>query len=269
MKNKVEIKVKKNKQPDQDQKKMNTKKAKKETRKMSLLILDIATVYDLSAKKEEYPLSAIKITMGSEPKIGNMCTMKATLDTKLDPYLYQVGQKEHEFAWDHGQYLGKIIASKLDISMNLSPKDRSAQEKKKKETALDDQLSWLHEIKEKDHNIDFDTPWSIGCQFSRHSQYNPALNKNNLTKQINFEGSCTLLKKWKFNGSTSYDFIEKKWVPSATSFSIQHDLHCWQLSYKCYPLEEKIRYEFSLGAKANILKALKLPNRKRSLNRLK
>ena len=120
-----------------------------------------------------------------------------------------------------------------------------------------------------DHKIDFETPWSFDCQFNYIYKrlYEYIENKKNFTKDyyVTFNGNIILVKKWKLNFRSTYNFTEKKIRPSSTEISIQRDLHCWQLSYKWYPLENPAKYDFCLGVKANVLKILKLP-RKRSYN---
>lgn len=130
-------------------------------------------------------------------------------------------------------------------------------------------------------------PWNFGWEFNWIYQspwYKYKQDKSNKTyqtlysnqddkkntnteKYVTLNGSITLVKKWKVTLSTTYNFTKSKLDPSATEISIQRDLHCWQLSYTWHPLGESGKYDFSLGVKANVLKALKLP-RKRTYNKV-
>ncbi|ROT47151.1 putative LPS assembly protein LptD [Candidatus Cardinium hertigii] len=289
LENKVHLKVKK----EIDS---NTKKKQKASRKIVLIKnIDFSTKYDFEEKKR--PLDDINIYIASETEMLKIGPVGATagfgLTTTFDPY-HPIASKENDkhttekesfdfdFAWNHGGYLGKLIKRKLKINMKLQS---TTEEKHKKKALLSDD-SELDKIDEKDKKTDFDNSWSFGCDFgmdiTRKRLYEKdEIDENAYTKDkyregdvryrhnyVNLEVEFTLLKKWKFSLDTSYDFDTRKLKEDDTKFTIARDLHCWLLSYKCYPLKEKRKYEFSLGAKANILKKLKLP-RKREFLKLK
>lgn len=277
LKNTVELKVKRERKED-------TEKKKKKSHKVFLLKnLDFETTYDFKAK-EFHLTDGIDIKIASEAKIWKLGKATFDLTTKFDPYLSaplipsedkKIKEKPiNEFSWNHGQYLGKVKKAQFKLSMDFQSTHNSKDKKEKKKALLNDSSGngLKNKIGEKEHKIDFETPWSCGWEFNwiynRLYEYN--VGELNYTKQkyITFNGSITLVKKWKLSARSTYNFDTNKLDPYATEISIQRDLHCWQLSYQWHPLASPAKYDFSLGIKANALKALKLP-RKRSYNKVK
>ena len=223
--------------------------------------------------------------MGKIGKIG------FDLTTNFDPYQFiqsseinQTREKRiNQFAWNHGQYLGKVQAAKCKVNIDFA--HHSSEGKKKPKELLNDRDQSTDKLERR--KIDFELPWNFGWEFNWIYQspwYKYKQDKSNKTyqtlysnqddkkntnteKYVTLNGSITLVKKWKVTLSTTYNFTKSKLDPSATEISIQRDLHCWQLSYTWHPLGESGKYDFSLGVKANVLKALKLP-RKRTYNKV-
>ncbi|CAH2559602.1 putative LPS assembly protein LptD [Cardinium endosymbiont of Oedothorax gibbosus] len=266
--NTVELKVKKEEDPE--------KKEKKQTSRKIFLLknLDFETKYDFQAK--ERPLDDIDMHIASEAKVGAMGKIGFDLTTKFDPYRSLPNpldsgdiKKEftNEFAWNHGQYLGKVKEVKFKATIDFA--DDSVKKKKKKKKLFNDRDHLTHKMEE--NKIEFEVPWTFGSEFNwiyqKLYEYKQGNKDYNTEKYITFNGTITLVKKWKVSLRTTYNFTKNESDPSATEIYIQRDLHCWQLSYQWYPRSNPAKYDFSLGVKANVLKALKLP-RKRSYNKL-
>ncbi|HLP34834.1 MAG TPA: putative LPS assembly protein LptD [Amoebophilaceae bacterium] len=274
LQNKIELKVQN--KIDETAKK---KKKQKNSRKIFLFKhLNVGAKYDFKAEKCHFT-EGIDLHVASEAKMGNIGKIDVDWTSKFDPYLSQVTtldngnyQEEpiHAFAWNNGKYLGKVKTSRIKIGIQLEPTQNGQAKSEKKKALLDKDNLWS-KLEEKQHKIDFETAWSIGCEFNwiydRRYEYKPGEPNHKKEQYVTFHGSMTLVKKWKLSGSSTYNFTKKKLDPRTTEISIQRDLHCWQLSYQWYPLGDPAKYDFSLGVKANVLKVLKLP-RKRSYNKL-
>lgn len=77
---------------------------------------------------------------------------------------------------------------------------------------------------------------------------------------INVNGRVALTHKWSFTFSTGYDFTKKEF--SATELGVVRDLHCWEMSFSWIPIGYYRRFEFTIRAKANILRDVKYPYKK-------
>lgn len=282
--NTVELKVKKEINPEEKQKKQTSRKI------YLLKNLDFKTKYDF-AEKEFHLIDGMDVHLASEIQVGKIGKIGFDLTTNFDPYQFiqsseinQTREKRiNQFAWNHGQYLGKVQAAKCKVNIDFA--HHSSEGKKKPKELLNDRDQSTDKLARR--KIDFESPWNFGWEFNWIYQspwYKYKKDKSNKTyqtlysnqddkkntnteKYVTFNGSITLVKKWKVTLSTTYNFTKSKLDPSATEISIQRDLHCWQLSYKWHPLGESGKYDFSLGVKANVLKALKLP-RKRTYNKV-
>ncbi|MGI2298607.1 putative LPS assembly protein LptD [Candidatus Cardinium hertigii] len=286
--NTVELKVKNGTSPEEKEE----KEEKKETNRKIYLLknLDFKTKYDFS-EKEFHLIDGIDIHLASEIEVGKVGKIGFDVRTNFDPYQFiqssdttQNQEKRiSQFAWNHGQYLGKVKEAQCKVNIDFA--HHSSDQKKKPKELLNDRNQSTDKLETR--KIDFESPWNLGCEFnwiyknpwykykknkseSAYERLYPNQNHNKNThteKYVTFNGGITLVKKWKVTLSTTYNFTKSKLDPSATDISIQRDLHCWQLSYKWHPLGESGKYDFSLGVKANVLKALKLP-RKRTYNKI-
>ncbi len=77
---------------------------------------------------------------------------------------------------------------------------------------------------------------------------------------INISGKINFTPKWIFSFTTGYDFTKKEF--SATELGVIRDLHCWEISFSWIPYGYYRRFEFSIRAKANILRDVKYPYKK-------
>ncbi|WP_419241762.1 putative LPS assembly protein LptD [Cardinium endosymbiont of Nabis limbatus] len=263
--NTVELKVKKAINPEKKE-----KEKKRTAQKIFLLKnLDFETKYDFK-EKDRHLTEGINMHIASEAKMGKMGKIGFDLNTNFDPYYWEPGPstgkiKEkvtNDFTWNRGKGLARIEHAKCKIHIDVA--HHSSKEKKKKKDLFNggDQLS----NKLEDNKIDFEVPWSFNTEFNvvynRLHEYEKDKKDYSIEQYITFDGSITLVKKWKVNLSSTYNFTKSEFDPSATKISIQRDLHCWQLSYQWHPLGDSAKYDFSLGVKANVLKVLKIPRKR-------
>lgn len=270
--NTVELKVKKETEETEETEKKQT------SRKIYLLKnLDLEAKYDFKAPSCHL-VEGIHLHLASQATMGKIGKIGFDLTTTFDPYMLSNPtldpdtakmkiRQTNRFAWNYGHYLGTIKNARFKVNMDFTY-DSNQKKKRKKDLLKDnDYLT----SKTQEHKIDFQEPWNFGWEFNwiykklyEYEEHKPGYTTE---KYVTFNGSITLVKKWKVTLHSTYDFTKHKLDPSATDISIQRDLHCWQLSYKWHPLAQPSKYDFSLGVKANVLKVLKLP-RKRSYNTL-
>jgi hypothetical protein len=96
--------------------------------------------------------------------------------------------------------------------------------------------------------------------------YNKPGLTSTITQTVDISGSITLTPKWSFTYTTGYDIQSKEL--SITSFAINRDLHCWNLSFNWVPFGERKSWTFLLQPKANLLKEMKLQRENKWENQL-
>jgi lipopolysaccharide assembly outer membrane protein LptD (OstA) len=105
--------------------------------------------------------------------------------------------------------------------------------------------------------VDFDIPWSMNVDYG-WTYTKPGL-KSSVTQTVRLNGNFSLTPQWKFNFSSGYDFSQKEITTS--SFGIQRDLHCWQMSFNAIPFGTYQSFNFMINVKSSILQDLKYQKR--------
>jgi len=106
---------------------------------------------------------------------------------------------------------------------------------------------------------DFKSPFSFSVDISYNWTLNPT-GKNNQRATINARNiNLKLTPKWDFRTEIGYDLIAKELTPS--QFSLNRNLHCWDLSFTMNPFGDNKYYFFSLSVNAGRLQSIiqKLP----------
>jgi LptD protein len=106
--------------------------------------------------------------------------------------------------------------------------------------------------------LDFKIPWNLSLNYV-YSYIRTGFNKSINSQSLSFSGDVKLSEKWKVAFTSGYDFVLKGL--SYTTFSINRDLHCWQMSFNVVPFGLRQSYFFTLSAKSSILQDLKLNKR--------
>lgn len=104
---------------------------------------------------------------------------------------------------------------------------------------------------------DFNIPWNFGFNYSFSYSNDGAV--RNVNQTLNFQGSVNLTDKWGINFSGGYDF--EKGDITFGSFSINRDLHCWQMNLQWIPLGPMKSWSFNISVKSNVLRDLKYDKR--------
>lgn len=106
----------------------------------------------------------------------------------------------------------------------------------------------------------FRSPLSFSVNFSYRWNLNPRGESPNTSATINANNiNLKLTPKWNFRTQIGYDFIRKELTPS--QFSLNRNLHCWDLSFTMNPFGDNKYYFFSLRINAGRLQSIiqKLP----------
>ncbi|MFZ9956750.1 MAG: putative LPS assembly protein LptD [Flavobacteriales bacterium] len=107
-------------------------------------------------------------------------------------------------------------------------------------------------------------PTDISIQYDL--QYSKPGLTNNVVQALRINGNITLTPKWSFTYVTGYDIQSQKMT--VTSFTINRDLHCWNLSFTYVPFGQYQSWSFLLHPKANLLKEMKLQRNKNWQNKI-
>lgn len=158
--------------------------------------------------------------------------------------------------WNDGK-LGRITRANFAFSTNLNPKgqksDTETREKISNSPLPEPDKQFL--LQNPDLYVDFSVPWNL--RISYNVDYTHGENQNPLiTQAIRFSGDLSLTEKWKITYNSGYDFQSKEFTQ--TQFSINRDLHCWQMSLGWTPFGRYQSYNFSIGVKSTLLRDLKI-----------
>lgn len=105
--------------------------------------------------------------------------------------------------------------------------------------------------------VDFTVPWNFSAAYS-FNYSNDGL-RSTITNTLNFNGDLSVTPKWKVVFNSGYDFRQKE--ISLTRFSINRDLHCWDMAFGWTPFGRYKSYSFDIRVRASILQDLKLRRR--------
>ena len=100
---------------------------------------------------------------------------------------------------------------------------------------------------------DFDIPWNIG--FSYGISYRNTGRNKSITQTLSYNGSVTLTKNWGITFNGGYDFEARKITPGV--FTINRDLHCWQMSFSWVPVGWMQSWSFNIHIKSSVLRDIK------------
>jgi len=211
--------------------------------------LSINTSYNLIA--DSFNLSPISIRgrttiQGVGINFGSM----------LDPYITNSrGQRINQYAWNNSKglaKLGRLVNSNLSFGMQFDSKKGKKESDAARESIEEDNVL----PGDFTNYVDFNIPWNFGFDYSlSYNRPNPN-EKARITQTLNLRGSITLTEKWRINMNTNYDISAKAF--SFTNFSINRDLHCWDMSLNFVPFGYMKSYSFTLNARTSMLKDLKI-----------
>jgi hypothetical protein len=139
----------------------------------------------------------------------------------------------------------------INLSLNLNPKAKA-----KNPQAVGAQQNFMNA--NPNMYLDFNIPWNLALNYV-YNYNRVGFIKANTSQTLSFNGDVKLSEKWKVAFTSGYDFVNKGL--SYTTFSINRDLHCWQMSFNVVPFGARQSYFFTLSAKSTLLQDLKLNKR--------
>jgi lipopolysaccharide assembly outer membrane protein LptD (OstA) len=199
-----------------------------------------------------------------------------TANANFNPYeVNQFGIDTNILIWKtHPVSLGRLTTAGISLSSSFQGGNKKTGEKpgvKPNEIPLNEgfgQDQYNADLAYIRNNpgefADFNIPWSLslGYSFSLSKQfvYKSGF-KNNITQNINFNGTLNLTPKWQMAVNGYYNVSLGQLNP--LSMSISRDLHCWQMSISVTPLGIYRYFSISISPKSPLLRDLKI-NRTRS-----
>lgn len=240
----------------------STEKYGKSTKKIPILeSFNWSTKYDFL--KDEFALEDIELRTSTN-LFKNLFDIE--FNATFDPYLYEARSQTriNEFAWQHGQGLGRLKNTSLTIHTELSPDDKEDTWEQDEDFDEEEEDEPRHVQERPEQYVDFKVPWSLSLDYEwRYDGDRPK--EYRIIQELSFSTRVKLTRNWEVNLSSAYDFTEKKLTDSSTSIEIYRDMHCWEMNFKWNPLGDNRSYEFSIGIKSPLLQALKY-ERSRSYN---
>ncbi len=236
-------------------------------RKISLINnISISSSYNFAA--DSFKLAPF--SMSANTNILND-KININLGATLDPYVVKLdsigtmtsnlGQfyetKISRFTWQDRINLGQITNFNLAFGTNLSPKGKEKDQDTRKKI-VDSNISQTDKeflLKTPDAYVDFNVPWNLRINYNINYTKS-GRQESVITQALRLNGDLSLTEKWKITFNTGYDFESKE--ITQTFFSINRDLHCWQVSLGWTPFGTFQSYNFSIGVKSGMLRDLKL-----------
>jgi len=194
--------------------------------------------------------------------------MDVRFGATFNPYaLDSVGRRIDKFLFRESGKLFRTTRGYFDVGFNL----KSAAGDKSKDESEDQTEDLVNESYPPDemydeasgyHSgayVDFDIPWSFNVDYSW--SFSKEGLKASYTHTIRINGDISITPKWKIGLNTGYDMVAKE--VTTTNFSINRDLHCWEMRFSVVPFGDRRSYSFTINAKSAILRDVKY-NKSRS-----
>jgi len=178
----------------------------------------------------------------------------------LDPYMTnEEGTKIHKYVWNEKTglaKLGRLTRANLSFGMNFRSKE-GEEESERNEGLIEDENILPGEYED---YIDFNIPWDFGFDYSfNYSGPRRPGEEGRITQTLGFRGNVNLTEKWRISANTNYDIMAREF--SFTTFNVNRDLHCWQMSFSFVPFGLRKSYSFTINAKSSLLQDLKIQKR--------
>ena len=184
----------------------------------------------------------------------------------FDPYQVEnvngYARRTRHYLFEKGQ-LARLTNFNVstDFSFNSSALQKRNEELRKKQN--DPNISPAQQqdiqsiLRNPNYYVDFNVPWNLSASYSLN--YSNDGVRSVVTNTLNFNGDFSLTPKWKIQFNSGYDFRQKE--ISLTQFSINRDLHCWDMAFRWTPFGMYKSYSVDIRVRASILQDLKLSRR--------
>ena len=185
------------------------------------------------------------------------------MGTTLDPYMLDENyRKVHKYAWNERSGLGKlgrVTRANLSFGMNFNSKNKKGKENdggdNQEETAgpSEEALPPIF-----DEYVDFSIPWDFSFDYSLNYTGATSASRPNgrVTQSLGLRGNISITDKWQMSAMTNFDIQEGEFA--LTSFRLNRDLHCWNMSFNFVPFGYRKSYSFTISASSSMLQDLKI-----------
>ena len=185
------------------------------------------------------------------------------MGTTLDPYMLDENyRKVHKYAWNERSGLGKlgrVTRANLSFGMNFNSKNKKGNENdggdNQEETAgpSEEVLPPIF-----DEYVDFSIPWDFSFDYSLNYTGATSASRPNgrVTQSLGLRGNISITDKWQMSAMTNFDIQEGEFA--LTSFRLNRDLHCWNMSFNFVPFGYRKSYSFTISASSSMLQDLKI-----------
>lgn len=213
----------------------------------------LGTSYNLVADS----LNLAPINIRARTTIKNV---SVNMGAVLDPYMTnENGTKIHKYVWNEKSgfsKLGRLTRANISFGMNFRSKE-GKEEAARNENLIEDENILPGEYED---YIDFNIPWDFGLDYSfNYTGPRRPSEKGRITQTLGVRGNLNLTDKWRISANTNYDIMAREF--SFTTFNVNRDLHCWQMSFNFVPFGLRKSYSFTISAKSSLLKDLKIQKR--------
>ena len=208
------------------------------------------TSYDLIA--DSFNLAPIGIRART-----TVAGVSINMGTNLDPYVLDENYRPvNKYAWSEKSglaKLGRLTSANLSFGMNFQSKEGKKESEENREIVEDQNMLPGDYINYTDFNVPWDFSFDYTFNYAGPSRTFP---KGKFTQTVGLRGNLNLTEKWRISMNTNYDIMAQEF--SFTTFNINRDLHCWQMSFNFVPFGYMKSYSFTINAKSSLLQDLKL-----------
>jgi hypothetical protein len=244
----------------------NTVQMKVKTPKDTVNTSKKVSIFDRLSVSSNYNFFADSLNLAVFNVSGNTTIIKGlsmNFSAIFDPYqLDNDFNRINQFQWD-GEGFVRLTNANAGMRWRLEgKKDKENQGKIMKRVFREDYLYYQNNP---ELFIDFNIPWSLNLSYNLNFRQRvvDSILVLDQTQTLNFSGDVRVSEGWKLGYSSGYDFINKD-ITSNTRFSLNRNLHCWEMSLVWVPFGRSANYLFTLNAKSSMLQDLKLNRRKTS-----
>ncbi len=189
-------------------------------------------------------------------------------NSTFSPYGWKdsTNQTVSSYAIQSNKKLGRFLRHSFATTLILtSKKSQEVLEEKKEILGQQWNADFNYYSLHPEYLVDFDIPWKVS--FSHILNFDLNTNKTvfnqkqyNYLQTLSMDGDISVTKRWKV-ASTIYFDLNKVNISNAR-FTINRDLHCWNLSFMWTPIGGNKSFLFSLRNTSALFKDVKIDLRK-------
>lgn len=211
------------------------------------------TSYDLIA--DSFNLAPIGIRART-----TVAGVSINLGANLDPYAVNENyQRINKYMWTEKKglaKLGRLTSANMSFGMSFQSKQGQNEAEENKELIEEEKVLPGDYV----NYTDFNVPWDFGFDYSfTYAGPSRAAPKGKFMQTIGLRGNINLTEKWRLSMNTNYDIMAGEF--SFTTFNVNRDLHCWQMSFNFVPFGYMKSYSFTINAQSSLLQDLKISKR--------